>query len=100
MSSIRYSAITVSVYLALSATFEPWYLAWVFPFLAFFSSDSWLLFSWTVFLTYFTYTQAPIQPGYWKEILWVRLVEYVPLYSMMAYEALRRRYFALRKETG
>ena len=97
ISIARYSAQAIAIFLALSATLEPWYLSWVFPFLAFLSSDAWLVFSFTVFLTYFTYTQRPLQPGYWAELLWVRLVEYIPLYAMMAYEVVNRSSMSPRR---
>lgn len=94
----RYSAALITLYLALSATVQPWYLAWVFPFIAVFSSWAWFAFSWTIFLTYYTYTQVPIQPGYWGEILWVRLAEYIPLYFMAILEIVRGAYLKPRKE--
>jgi hypothetical protein len=97
ISIARYSALAIAIYLALSATLEPWYLSWMFPFLAFLSSDAWLVLSLTIFLTYFTYTQQPLQPGYWAELLWVKMVEYLPLYILIGYEVVRRRSMVPRK---
>jgi len=98
LSLMKYSAVVITVYLALSATMQPWYLAWVFPFLVFFSSWSWLLFSFTIFLTYFTYSQQPISAGYWKEILWIKVLEYSTLYSMLIYEIIRNKYMSFRSD--
>jgi hypothetical protein len=95
------SAALITVYIALSGDVQPWYLSWVFlPFLTFLSSWAWIGFSVTVFLTYYTFTQPPIQPGYWAEILWVKIVEYSQLYGMMAYELLRHRYLVPRGNTN
>ena len=93
-----YCAAAITLYIALSSTVEPWYLAWVFvPFLAIMSSWAWILFSGVIVLTYFTYTQPPIQPGYWAEILWVKVVEYAQLYGVALYEILRHVYLKPRQ---
>jgi alpha-1,6-mannosyltransferase len=94
MQLIRYAGILLSVYLIFSSTIEPWYVSWLFvPFLVMMPTWSWILFSGTVFLTYLTYTQTPISTGYWPEILWVKIVEFAPLYGMIAYELATRNYF-------
>ena len=93
-----YGAGAITLYLALSSTVEPWYLAWVFvPFLAIFSSWAWILFSGVIVLTYLTYTQTPIQPGYWAEIVWVKVVEYAQLYCIAAYEVFFHSYLRPRE---
>ena len=92
-----YGAAAITLYLALSSTVEPWYLAWIFvPFLAIISSWTWILFSGVVVLTYYTYTQPPIQPGYWAEILWVKVGECAQLYGVAAYEIIRHIYLRPR----
>ncbi len=94
----RYSAGALTLYLALSSTVQPWYLAWVFvPFLAIMSSWSWVLFSGLIILSYYTFTQPPIQPGYWAEVVWVKVVEYAQLYGLAAFELLRRAYLRPRE---
>lgn len=91
---LRYSAIVLTFYLVLSSTVQPWYLAWIFaPYLVLMPTWSWILFSGTIFLTYYTFTQTPIQPGFWAEIPLVKAVEYLQLYGMIAYEILRHTYF-------
>jgi hypothetical protein len=90
---IRYAGIVLTVYLAMSSTIQPWYLAWVLvPFVVMMPSASWILFSGMIFLTYYTFTQPPIQPGYWAEILWVKVAEFAQLYGFLAYELIRGRY--------
>jgi hypothetical protein len=94
---IRYAGIALTLYLALSSTVQPWYLAWVFvPFVVLLPTYSWILFSGAIFLTYYTFTQPPIQPGYWAEILWVKIVEYALLYGLIAYELFRHSYLKPR----
>ncbi len=93
-----YSGAAITLYLALTSTVQPWYLAWVFvPFLAVTTSWTWILFSGTIILTYYTFTQPPIQVGYWAEIAWVKVVEYAQLYGIAAYEILRRVYLKPRR---
>ena len=90
----RYSGILISVYVAFSSTVQPWYLAWIFvPFLVMMPTWSWIIFSGTIFLTYITYAQTPISPGYWAEITWVKIVEFGQLYIMVIYEVVSRSYF-------
>jgi alpha-1,6-mannosyltransferase len=91
---IRYSGILITVYIAFSSTVQPWYLSWVFvPFLVMMPAWSWIIFSGTIFLTYLTFTQQPLAPGYWAEIIWVTVVEFAQLYSVIAYEIFARKYF-------
>ena len=88
-----YCAAALTLYISLSSTVQPWYLAWIFvPFLTIMSSWTWIIFSGTIVLTYYTYTQPPIQPGYWAEIVWVKVVEYAQLYGVATYEILSRTY--------
>jgi alpha-1,6-mannosyltransferase len=94
---MRYSAILITVYIAFSSTVQPWYLSWVFvPFLVIMPTWSWIIFSGTIFLTYYTFTQQPLALGYWAEITWVKVVEFAQLYLMMAFEIATGRYFVPR----
>lgn len=94
---MRYAAILITVYIAFSSTIQPWYVSWIFvPFILLMPTWSWIIFSGTVFLTYYTFTQQPISPGYWAEIPWVKFVEFAQLYGMIAYEIITKRYFAIR----
>ncbi len=94
---MRYAGILITVYIAFSSTIQPWYVAWVFvPFIVMMPTWSWIIFSGTIFLTYLTFAQQPISPGYWAEIPWVKFVEFAQLYGMIAYEIISRRYFVLR----
>lgn len=86
---IENGAILISVYLLLAAAMFPWYITWLLallPLLPFQRKLSttllvvgWLYFSWAVQLSYLTY----IDPANPREELWVRYVEYVPLFVML-----------------
>jgi hypothetical protein len=101
LSLLRWAIVPLVAYLLLTTTVHPWYLTWVLPlapFLpgrtesersapghAFFRRALAPLVYWTavVPLTYLTYLD-PARP---REIGWVRLVEYVPLYVLLAWAA-------------
>ncbi len=72
--------------LCLATTVHPWYLSWaaVLLFLFPFAFMTW----WTgaVFLSYLAYAYRPVYEG-----TWILLVEYIPMYGLMAWELLRGR---------
>jgi len=98
ISLLRWSLVPLAAYLLLTTTVHPWYLTWVLPFAPFLfpvgTSPSERrprralapLLYWTavVPLSYLTY----LDPGRPREVGWVRLVEYVPLYALLAWAAL------------
>ena len=80
--------------LLLNRSFFSWYLVWMTPFLAFYSSLSWLFLSGTIFLGYMKYNAFPPPPfeGVSPETaLVIDLVQYVPFYVILAYELLKHR---------
>jgi len=70
--------------LCLATTVHPWYLSWaalalpVFPYL--------FMLYWTgaVFLSYLAYQYRPVY-----EHTWPLLIQYLPMYALMAYEIYR-----------
>ena len=61
------------------ASLHPWYVIMLIPFLTFFPSVAWLLFTCTVALSYIKYVSPMgIMPT------WVLLLEYLPLFAMLA----------------
>ena len=61
------------------ASLHPWYVILIVPFLAFYPSPAWLLFTGTVTLSYLKYVTAQgIMPT------WVLLAEYLPLFILLA----------------
>jgi len=61
------------------ASLHPWYVVLLVPFLAFYPSPAWLIFSCTVTLSYLKYVSVQgIMPT------WVLLAEYLPLLALLA----------------
>ncbi|MBI3002749.1 MAG: DUF2029 domain-containing protein [candidate division NC10 bacterium] len=86
----------VAAYLILVPTaMHPWYVLWVLPFTAVQPSAAWLYFSGAVSLSYLKYAWEPAGLP-----LWVRAVEYFPLYGLLAWEWGRGRAGLLPKDAG
>ena len=95
---LRSSYLTLGAILLLTTTVHPWYLLWIAPFLAIYASPSWLYLSLSVALAYHSaYLATPGQP--WEDILWVKLLEYVPFF-VLALGGLWRERGALRAFIG
>ena len=83
-----------SVYLALCClllflpTLHPWYLVLIAPFLVFFPSLAWLYLQVAVVFT-FPVIAVELQTGVFQEIAWLKLLEYVPFYGLLAWGFLR-----------
>jgi hypothetical protein len=84
----------ISAYLLLIFAMFPWYLTWLLALLPLLPHPTrwstrlfilaWLYFSWAVNLSYLFYLD-PARPG---ELMWVRYVEYLPLYGGLGLAAL------------
>jgi len=82
----RASALAVGAYLLLVPTaMHPWYVVWIVPFLCVRPSPAWLWFSGAVTLSYVAYMVAPAPLPSWA---W--LLEYGPLYALLAAGAVVR----------
>ncbi len=69
------------------ASLHAWYVIILIPFLAFFPSIAWLIFTCTVALSYIKYaTPMGIMP------VWVLLLEYLPLFALLAIGYIFKRY--------
>jgi hypothetical protein len=98
LTLLRLVAIPLAAYLLLATTVHPWYVTLIVPLLPFLPAGNqeaarygrfvWpaLYFSMAVVLSYLTYLD-PTGP---REYGAIRLVEYVPLYSMLIWAALPR----------
>jgi hypothetical protein len=76
-----------AAYLLLVPTaMHPWYVLWILPFVAVQPSAAWLYFSGAVVLSYLKYAWEPAGLP-----LWVRAVEFLPLYGLLAWEWGRGR---------
>jgi alpha-1,6-mannosyltransferase len=77
----------VAAYLLLVPTaLHAWYVLWIMPLLAVRLSPGWLWFSGAVALSYLTYAWAPAPFP-----LWVRALEYLPLWALLFWEWRARR---------
>ncbi len=69
------------------ASLHAWYVIMLIPFLTFFSSIAWLIFTCTVALSYIKYaTPMGIMPA------WVLILEYLPLFALLAIGYIFKRY--------
>ncbi len=82
--------ILLGTFILLNPTVHPWYLAWLVPFLVVVPNRAWLLLTGLSGLSYWILVDYS-QTGVWQESTWVRLVEYLPFYTLLLYDALRRR---------
>ncbi|MDY6861499.1 MAG: hypothetical protein SV062_00750 [Thermodesulfobacteriota bacterium] len=71
----------------LSPTLHPWYLTWLIPFLCFFPSRAWLLFSALIGLSYYVLVDYTVK-GIWHESPYIKILEFIPFYSLLLYEKL------------
>ncbi|MCK5125602.1 MAG: DUF2029 domain-containing protein [candidate division Zixibacteria bacterium] len=82
-----------AVFLIFTPVFFPWYFIWIFPFIlrnlspAFIYLSSATLLSYDVFIMFYS-------AGYWQEIIWLRLLIYLPFYALL----LRTGILSLRKK--
>jgi hypothetical protein len=85
--AFRIGMAAVAAYLVLVPTaLHPWYAAWILPFLAVSPSVAWLWFTGTVPLSYLKYAWEPAGLP-----LWVRGLEFLPLYGLLVWEASTSR---------
>ena len=89
----------LGTYLVLSPTLHPWYLLWTVPFLVLFPRLSWGVLSALVFLAYEVLIEYSKQ-GIWQEATWVKWVEFLPFYGLLALEMARRRFRSGLKTPG
>lgn len=86
----------VAAYLLLVPTaMHPWYVLWVLPFVAVQLSAAWLYFSGAVVFSYLKYAWEPAGLP-----LWVRALEFLPLYGLLAWEWGRGRAGLLPGDAG
>jgi alpha-1,6-mannosyltransferase len=84
---VRCAYVLIGLLIVLMPTaLHPWYVVILVPFLCFFPSAAWLIFVCTVTVSYIYYAPAMhILP------LWVSLLEYLPLFGLLAIGVVRNR---------
>jgi hypothetical protein len=85
---LRYAYILAGLLMVLMpASLHPWYVILIIPFLAFNPHPAWLIFTVTVTLSYLKYVSPRgIMPT------WILLVEYLPLFALLAAGHILARY--------
>lgn len=87
-------------YIVLTPVLFPWYLIWIFPLLLRNLSVPFIYLSGSILLTYELYISRYAsldeavelgELGESVEILWVRLLVYIPFYCLLIYQAIKQR---------
>ncbi|MDR3568825.1 MAG: glycosyltransferase 87 family protein [Syntrophobacteraceae bacterium] len=87
-AALRFSYYLTALPIVFTASsLQPWYMLWIIPFLAIFPSPAWFYLSFAVCLSYLAYAPGQMLPG-WE---WVRFVEYVPFFVLLAAQVLAQR---------
>ena len=77
------------------ASLHPWYVILIIPFLTVYPSPAWIIFTCTVTLSYLKYVSPQgIMPT------WILLVEYLPLFALLAAGYILREYTSRGKIAG
>jgi alpha-1,6-mannosyltransferase len=82
----------VGAALLLSPTVHPWYVLWALPFAVLRGVRGWIALTGLVFLAYWglgTYQTR----GTWLQPAWIPWVVYIPVYLLLAHDALRAQRF-------
>lgn len=83
------------VYMALGCmllflpTLHPWYLVLIAPFVVFYPSAAWIYLM-AASAVLFPVVGIEYKTGIFQEIHWVKLIEYVPFYGLLAYGLFRQ----------
>lgn len=86
---IKTAYVLIGAYLLLTPTFQPWYMAWIIPFLCLFPNPAWILLSGLVMASYHVLILFA-QVGIWKEAEWIRLVQFLPFYGLLLWGLARK----------
>jgi len=88
----NFTGFIIGLFLLFQPTFHPWYIFWLFPFILMEKDTvpwSWILLSGLIIFSYNVYVQFDTL-NVWKESILVRIIEYLPFYSIYLYE---KRFF-------
>jgi hypothetical protein len=96
IETIRYAYILVGwLMILMPASLHPWYVILIIPFLTLYPSPAWIIFTCTVTLSYLKYVSPQgIMPT------WILLVEYLPLFALLAAGYILRKYTSRGKTAG
>lgn len=94
---VRFAFLAIGAFLMLAPTVHPWYLTWIAPFLCFYPSRGWMVLTGSVVFYYFMNhalfsTLINFENEWvWREVNWLKLPEYLPFYSLLIYDFLKKR---------
>jgi rSAM/selenodomain-associated transferase 2 len=78
--------------LLLLPTLHPWYLLLIAPFICFFPSRAWIYLQAAVLFT-FPVLGHEFRTNVFREVFWLKILEYIPLYVLLVWGVFRRRQF-------
>ncbi|KAA3605294.1 MAG: hypothetical protein D8M57_08370 [Candidatus Scalindua sp. AMX11] len=93
--ALRFAFLSIGTLILLAPTVHPWYLTWIVPFLCFYHSKAWILFTGSIVFYYlmnhalFSTLIEHNNEWVWREVHWLKLPEYVPFYCLLLYELLK-----------
>jgi len=91
LDPIRTTVAVLVSFMLFSPTVQPWFLTWFAPFLCLVAARPWLLWTGTVVVFYAVWGIAVVRGGYVQDLVIVKLIEYIPVYALLAWEFLRRK---------
>jgi len=81
--------ITFGVLLLVTPVLHPWYVCWIVPFLVIYPNRAWIFLTGSVFLSYWV-LKGYVASGVWEESVPVLMLEYIPFYALLLFDAIRR----------
>ncbi|MFQ6113097.1 MAG: hypothetical protein ACE5NG_03290 [bacterium] len=93
---LKLGLILLGTIFLLSPTVHPWYLCWLVPFLVIVPNRAWILLTGLVGLSYWALIDYA-ELGIWQENLCVKLVEYLPFYSLLVYDCIAHKFTQKRR---
>lgn len=79
----------LSALLLLSPVVHPWYICWMIPFMVVLPRASWIVFSGTVFISYWI-LKGYFLNGVWEENNFIKLAVYAPLFLLLVIETVNK----------
>jgi rSAM/selenodomain-associated transferase 2 len=96
---LRGAYIGVGCLLVMLPTLHPWYLVMIAPFMCFFPSVPWLYLQAAVLFT-FPVLGHEFQTGEFREVPWLKLPEYLPFFTLLAWGLIRRSRLICSQQYG
>ncbi|MFQ5770183.1 MAG: hypothetical protein ACE5HX_06585 [bacterium] len=82
--------ILLGTFFLINPTVQPWYLCWLLPLLVIVPNRAWILLTGLVTLSYWILIDYA-KLGIWQESNWLKAVEYLPFYALLAFDGFRNK---------